>query len=210
MSATGLDVFDKTLQPTHTWLDALVAEIGLDRQVAWHVLGTVLRTLRDRIPLELAIHLGSQLLVRGLYYDQWHAPGHMDAKLRLLDEFLKPIGEQLAQIRSIKARNATQAMFWILSRHVNPGQVEKVKHSLPGEVQAIWLEVTPATQVEVERAITQSDGIVAGGGRAWSGPLAYVGREGTMALALAEAGLVTGAMVLLPIKRLQFDRWRHS
>ena len=101
MSATGLDVFDKTLQTTHIWLDELMAEIGSDRQAAWHVLGAVLRAVRDRIPLELAVHLGSQLplLVRGLYYDQWHAPGRMDEKPRTLDAFLEPIREQLAQIR---------------------------------------------------------------------------------------------------------------
>ncbi len=168
MSATGLDVFDKTLQTTHIWLDELMAEIVSDRQVAWHVLGVVLRALRDRIPLELAVHLGSQLplLVRGLYYDQWHAPGRMDEKPRSLDAFLEPIGEQLAQIRPINALSATQAVFRILSRHVNPGQVEKVKHALPGDVQAIWIEVTPDTQVEVERAITQSDDAVAGGRQA--------------------------------------------
>jgi len=82
MSATSLDVFDKTLQTTHIWLDELMAEVGPDRQVAWHVLGAVLRAVRDRIPLEVAVHLGSQLplLVRGLYYDQWHAPGHMNDK----------------------------------------------------------------------------------------------------------------------------------
>jgi uncharacterized protein (DUF2267 family) len=168
MSATGLDVFDKTLQTTHIWLDELTAEIGPDRRVAWHVLGAVLRAVRDRIPLELAVHLGSQLplLVRGIYYDQWHAPGRMGEKPRSLDEFLEPIGEQLAQIRPINARNATQAVFRVLSRHVTPGQVDKVRHSLPGEVQAIWLPVTPDTQVEVERAISQSGEAVTGGGRA--------------------------------------------
>ena len=69
MSATGLDVFDKTLQTTHIWLDELMQDeaVGRDRQVAWYVLGVVLRAVRDRIPLELAVHLGSQLplLVRG-------------------------------------------------------------------------------------------------------------------------------------------------
>jgi uncharacterized protein (DUF2267 family) len=167
MSATGLDVFDKTLQTTHIWLDELMAEIGPDRQVAWHVLGAVLRGLRDRIPLDLAVHLGSQLplLVRGLYYDQWHAPGRMDGKSRSLDEFLEPIGQQFAQTRPINARNATQAVFRILSRHVTPGQVDKVKQSLPAEVQAIWLEIPPATQVEVERVMAQSGDAAAGGGR---------------------------------------------
>ena len=167
MSATGLDVFDKTLQTTHIWLDELMAETGPDRQVAWHVLGVVLRALRDRIPLELAVHLGSQLplLVRGTYYDQWRAPGRMDEKPRSLNEFLQPIGEQLAQIRPINARNASQAVFRILSRHVARGQVEKVKHSLPSEVQAIWPEFTPDTEVEVERVSTGNEGAAVGGGR---------------------------------------------
>ncbi|KLK90182.1 hypothetical protein AA309_27110 [Microvirga vignae] len=167
MSATGLDVFDKTLQTTHIWLDELMAEIGSDRRVAWHVLGAVLRAVRDRIPLELAVHLGSQLplLVRGIYYDQWHLPGRMNEKPRSLDEFLAPIGEQLAQTRPVDARNATQAVFRLLSRHVNPGQIDKVRQSLPGEVQAIWLPVTPDTQVEVERTITQTGDVAAGGGR---------------------------------------------
>jgi uncharacterized protein (DUF2267 family) len=39
MSATGLDVFDKTLQTTHTWLKEIMEELGSDRQVSWHVLG---------------------------------------------------------------------------------------------------------------------------------------------------------------------------
>jgi uncharacterized protein (DUF2267 family) len=67
MSSTGLDVFDKTLQTTH-------------------MLGAVLRAIRDRVPLGLALHLGSQLplLVRG-----------------------------------------ARAVFQILSRHVNFGQVEQ-------------------------------------------------------------------------------------
>jgi len=67
MAATGLDVFDKTLQTTNIWLDEIMDVIGPDRQVAWHALGAVLRTLRDRLPLGLAAHLGSQLplLVRG-------------------------------------------------------------------------------------------------------------------------------------------------
>jgi uncharacterized protein (DUF2267 family) len=68
MAATGLDVFDKTLQITNIWLDQLMEDIGPQRNVAWHVLGAVLRPLRDRLPLELAAHLGAQLpvLVRGV------------------------------------------------------------------------------------------------------------------------------------------------
>jgi uncharacterized protein (DUF2267 family) len=73
MSATGLDVFDKTLQTTNIWLDEIAATLGSDRQVAWKVLSVVLHKLRDRLPVELSAHLSAELplLVRGVYYDQF-------------------------------------------------------------------------------------------------------------------------------------------
>ena len=37
MASTGLEVFDRTLHITHIWLDEIMAEIGPDRQRAWHV-----------------------------------------------------------------------------------------------------------------------------------------------------------------------------
>jgi uncharacterized protein (DUF2267 family) len=139
MSATGLDVFDKTLQTTHIWLDELMKEIGPDRQVAWHVLGAVLRGIRDRIPVELAAHLGSQLpiLIRGVYYDQWQPAGKPE-RFRSLDEFLERIGAELAMTRPVNVRDATRAVFQILSRHVNRGQIDKVRNSLPEELRNIW------------------------------------------------------------------------
>src|SRR5215210_7759720 len=139
MSATGLNVFDKTLQTTHIWLDELMEEIGPDRQVAWHVLGAVLRAVRDQVPLELAVHLGAQLpiLIRGTYYDQWSSPGAID-KSRTLGEFLERIGQGLANTRPVNVRNAARAVFGILSRHIDRGQAEKVKHSLPKEIRVIW------------------------------------------------------------------------
>ncbi len=37
MSATGLEVFDKTLQTTNIWLDEMTSVIGPDRRLAWRV-----------------------------------------------------------------------------------------------------------------------------------------------------------------------------
>ena len=127
MTASGLDAFDKTLQTTNTWLDEIMAELGLDRQVAWHALGAVLGPVRDRVPIDLAAHLGAQLplLVRGLYYDQWHPAGQPD-RLRTLDEFLERVNGRLHGIRPVNARDAARAVFRTLSRHADPGQIAKV------------------------------------------------------------------------------------
>jgi uncharacterized protein (DUF2267 family) len=59
MSATGLNVFDKTLQTTNIWLDEIMAGICPNRQLAWHVLAATLRGYRDRLSLAEAAHLGA-------------------------------------------------------------------------------------------------------------------------------------------------------
>src|SRR5215213_11189330 len=139
MSATGLDVFDKTLQTTHIWLDELMEEIGPDRQVAWHVLGAVLRAVRDRVPLELAVHLGAELpiLVRGAYYDQWR-PELQPERYRSLGEFLDRVSAGLGGIRPVDPRDAARSVFDVLTRHLPEGQVRKVRDALPEDVRALW------------------------------------------------------------------------
>lgn len=141
MAATGLDVFDKTLQTTHIWLDDIMEVVGPDRQVAWHTLAAVLRTLRDRLPLGLAAHLGSQLpiLVRGVYYDQWEPEKHPE-KTRSLDEFLEGIGRELQNIRPVNVNDATRAVFRVLSHHIDRGQTAKVREALPEDIRRLWPE----------------------------------------------------------------------
>lgn len=149
MSATGLEVFDKTLQTTNVWLDDIMAELGPDRQIAWHVLGAVLRTLRDRVPLGLAAHFGSQLpiLVRGAYYDQW-LPREKPLELRSLDEFLQHVSHGLASTRPVNARNAVRTVFATIDKHVDRGQTRKMRDALPNDVKALWPDHGSTSQPE--------------------------------------------------------------
>lgn len=139
MSTTGLDVFDKTLQTTNIWLEEVMETVGPDRKVAWHVLGAVLRTLRDRLPPELAAHLGAQLplLVRGAYYDQFR-PGHSPERLNTDDEFLTHVAGDFGGIRPVNVRAATSSVLSVLDRHVAPGLAEKVKVAMPVRIRALW------------------------------------------------------------------------
>jgi uncharacterized protein (DUF2267 family) len=145
MSATGLDVFDKTLQSTHIWLDEIMREVGPDRQVAWHVLGAVLRTVRDRLPIGLAAHLGAQLplIVRGLYYDQWRG-GDQPQRWRSADEFLGLVSAELRNIRPVDPQDAVRSVFQVLNHHITPEQATKVREALPEDVRRLWPEVNPA------------------------------------------------------------------
>jgi uncharacterized protein (DUF2267 family) len=147
MSATGLAVFDKPLQVTNTWLDDIVAELGHDQQVAGHVLSAVLHAVWDRLPPEFAVHLGAQLpiLVRCTYYDQWHFTREPNRD-RSLEHFLDRVGQGLKSIRPIDRLNAAQIVFSVLSRHLDEGQVAKVRDSLPhGDSSALAInqQVSP-------------------------------------------------------------------
>ncbi|MCV0394718.1 MAG: DUF2267 domain-containing protein [Rhizobiaceae bacterium] len=138
MSATGVDVFDKTLQTTNIWLDEIMAEMGPDRQLAWHVLGSVLRAVRDRVGPDLGAHLGSQLplLVRGAYYDRYQ-PSTIPDKTRSLDEFLPKIEADLESFRPVNSEDAFRVVCGVLARHVDGGQMAKIFEALPEEIRRV-------------------------------------------------------------------------
>jgi uncharacterized protein (DUF2267 family) len=136
MPSTGLEVWDKTIQTTHIWLDEIMEATGEDRHAAWHALGAVLRALRDRLPIEVAVHLGAQLplLVRGTYYEQWHLAGP-GVPVRGMEDFLDLVAAHLGRGRIIGPDAATAAVFRTMARHVDEGQVEKVLGVLPGSIR---------------------------------------------------------------------------
>ena len=136
MSATGLDVFDKTLQVTNTWLDEVTAALGPDRKLAWKVLSVVLHKLRDRMPVELSAHLSAELplLVRGVYYDQFE-PAKQPTDWKL-EQFVEQVTELLSDTRPVDPRAAIRAVFTVLSHHVPRGQIAKVQDALPKDLRA--------------------------------------------------------------------------
>ncbi|MCA1369715.1 DUF2267 domain-containing protein [Bradyrhizobium sp. BRP14] len=139
MSASGVAAFDKTLQLTNVWLDEIMEHQGPDRQRAWHILSAVLHTVRDRLPADLAAHLSAQLplLVRGAYYDQYE-PSKQPTQSRTLDEFLGQVKDELAFTRPVDAKEAVQTVFHVLSHHLDPGEIRKIRDSLPQDVRALW------------------------------------------------------------------------
>ncbi|HTW72587.1 MAG TPA: DUF2267 domain-containing protein [Acetobacteraceae bacterium] len=141
MSATGLDVFDRTLQTTNIWLDEVMEAVGPDRKLAWHVLGAVLRTLRDRLPPPLAAHLGEQLplLVRGAYYEHF-APAHAPLRLDTEDAFLAHVEAECGGTRPIKLRRAVRIVLAVLDEQTSPGLTDKLRRALPHHVRALWPE----------------------------------------------------------------------
>ncbi|HEY9233586.1 MULTISPECIES: DUF2267 domain-containing protein [Phenylobacterium] len=144
MSANGLEVFDRTLHTTNSWLKEISDDLEIDRHAAWKVLSVVLHKLRDRLPVDLSAHLGSQLplLVRGVYYDQYQ-PARQPSRCHGVEDFTEEVGEWLTDATAIDPDRAIRSVFGVLSRHLTAGQVAKVRDNLPKSLRQAWSAEPP-------------------------------------------------------------------
>lgn len=139
MSTTGVAALDHTIQETNVWLKAVEQELQLDsRQQAYNALRAVLHALRDRISPDVAVKLGAQLpiLVRGVYYENWHAAA-VSTRERHADQFANHVGAELAQHFPVQPLTVVRGVFEVLWRMLDPGEFEKVMSHLPAEIRAL-------------------------------------------------------------------------
>lgn len=145
MSQPGLEVFDSTLQKTHVWLNELQELAHLpDQHAAFQALRAVLHTLRDRLSVDVAAHLGAQLpvLIRGVFYEGWHPAGKPE-KIRSREEFLGQIEEAFMGPETTDPARLAMGVFELLNHHLSPGSPEKIRQVLPREMMELWPEPSP-------------------------------------------------------------------
>lgn len=142
---TDVTTLDHTIQETNVWLKGVEEELELDsRQQAFNALRAMLHTLRDRLPPEVAIKLGAELpiLVRGIYYEGWHAAG-TPTRERHVEDFAEQILSELPRQFSVDGLSVARGVFEILWEKLDPGEFEKVLNHLPVELRAMKAQVTP-------------------------------------------------------------------
>ena len=140
MSMTGLDVFDRTVHKTNSWLNKLMEVLGWqDKHRAYLALRVTLHALRDRLTVEEVAQLGAQLpmLIRGFYYEGWD-PAGKPLKERHKEEFLARIEEHFSGDDIADPEQVARAVFTVLSNRVTEGEIEDVKHVLPAELRELW------------------------------------------------------------------------
>jgi uncharacterized protein (DUF2267 family) len=140
MSATGLDVFDRTVHKTNGWLSDIMHVLGSqDRHGAYLALRATLHALRDRVPIEEVAHLGAQLpmLVRGFYYEGWD-PTAKPVKLRHKEDFLASLELEMRGAETDDPERLARAVFAVLAGRVTAGEIEDVRRVLPAEIRHLW------------------------------------------------------------------------
>ena len=142
MSATGLEVFDTTLQETNHWLKLMMGELGTaDRHAAFGALRGALHAVRDRIGVHNAAHLGAQMpmLLRGAYYESWH-PAATPTRERHLADFIDHVAAEMPRDSRIEAGEAARACFAVMSQCLDDGEMTKLRKLLPHEALNLWPE----------------------------------------------------------------------
>ena len=138
MSEQGLETIESTTQKTHEWIARVAETMHMEKRDAWKCLRAVLQTMRDRLPVDLAVHFGAQLpmLVRGLFYEGWE-PSKVPIKMSR-EEFLAVVQSRIIADRVINPVETVQNVLAIIASHIGGGEMQKAMDSFPRDMQSLF------------------------------------------------------------------------
>lgn len=139
MSNAGFEEFDNTVQKTNELLKDIEEQLGWEgrRHQSYTALRTVLHALRDRLTVEEASEMASQLpmLVKGIFYEGWD-PSSMPKKVSR-EQFLQQIRQQFKF--SIEGERGgigevIRAVLKALKKYISVGEAEDIVSILPKDL----------------------------------------------------------------------------
>lgn len=138
MTNTGVPAWDKTVHASREWIEDVRSEIGWKDPQKLHLLTkAVLQTLRERLPIDEAAHLGAEMpaLLRGYYYEDYR-PGSGPLKFKTEEEFYQLVQEKTSN-QPVPAEEVTQAVLRVLKRRTSEGQFQDIRTVLPERLQGM-------------------------------------------------------------------------
>lgn len=133
-------VVEHSAQVASTWYHEVATELETeDLRYAASAMRVVLHALRDRLSVEEAAQLASQLptLIRGVYYEGWR-PGGKHDHARDVHGFLAHIAAEGRLAGETEASHAVAAVSRVLHRHVSEGELDDVLAILPAALRPLF------------------------------------------------------------------------
>lgn len=137
---SSVHVIDRNVETTNIWLNEISDQLDhIDKEDAWARLNAVLRTVRDRVPVDEAADFAAQLptLIRGSYYEGWR-PSQSPHKWRHKEEYLEAVKDRMPGRENVDVEQTVKAVLQVVGRHMNPEELEKIKSIHPKEVWDLW------------------------------------------------------------------------
>ncbi|MFP4353991.1 MAG: DUF2267 domain-containing protein [Phycisphaerae bacterium] len=129
-------------QKADLWLKQMKQIAGTDDdQQVWLMLRASLHAVRDRLPVDEAADLASQLplVIRGLFYESWK-PAETPITWRSAEEFLQAVSRELEQAPDINPRTAVTSTLELLEERITQGEIQNVRQMFPLEMREFWPE----------------------------------------------------------------------
>lgn len=135
-----IEEIERAREETVEWIGDLTQRLGWkdrERLILAFVAG--LHALRDCLPFEEAVFLGSHLptLLRGFYYEGWH-PAREPEALGTRDALVGRIHDSVHRDPGIDAEEVARAIFALLADRLPPEELEDVKAVTPRPLRAFW------------------------------------------------------------------------
>jgi len=121
------------------WVDDLRRRLDWnDSERAYHALIAAFHGLRDGLPRDEAIFLGSELppLLRGLYYEGWHP--HVRLSTDRHSALLRRIHDGLHQDPAVDPEAVARAVLALLAARLPEAEVEDAKAATPRSLHHLW------------------------------------------------------------------------
>jgi uncharacterized protein (DUF2267 family) len=131
---------DTTVRVTQEWIDDVTQRLGWhDREKAFSALIGTLHALRDVLPMEEVVYLGTHFpsLLRGLYYEGWH-PVKRPSALKSRTAFLDRIHEAVHRDPGVDAEQVAHAVLALLTARLPADEIEDAKAATPKVVRPLW------------------------------------------------------------------------
>lgn len=140
MPATGLDVFDTTLQKTSRFLKEIEDAFGWEgrRVQSYAAARIILHALRDRLTVQEASDFAGQLplLLKGVFFDGWN-PSAVPRKLDAT-EFRDEIQRQFQYSMDRSLDDLIKVVVHALGQFISKGEMEDVTSILPRKLAVLF------------------------------------------------------------------------
>lgn len=144
-TTTGVRNLDNSIDLTNVWLRDILSQLKWQsKESAYQALRGTLHAIRDRLPVEEAVDLASQLplMIKGVYYDGWTLRDKPEKFKK--EEFARRVHAQFEFDDNVNPAEVIRAVLRVMYRHMGEGEIRDVKLNMPKEIQE-WFpeEIAP-------------------------------------------------------------------
>jgi uncharacterized protein (DUF2267 family) len=132
-------IIERSAEKANIWLGDVANELGDDdRQYAYRALRAVLHVLRDRLTIDVAAKLATQLptLIRGIYYEDWD-PSRAPMPPYTVDTFLEHVVSEGRFSGETEASIAVTSVASVLRKRLALGEIDVILAVMPKKLRVL-------------------------------------------------------------------------